>query len=120
MDQVTLVKSEFRSAQWQRTIQYCQNSGQTVVSWCSDNGINIKIYYYWLRKLHNRTISETSVLVVPQPKMLMVFKKLEVSMLQPGLQAAVIIHLNSASGEISDGASRQTVEAVLLALKTQC
>lgn len=50
MDQVTFVKSEFRLQQWSRIISNCQSSGQTVVSWCKENGINIKTYYYWLRK----------------------------------------------------------------------
>ena len=46
MDQVIAAKNEFRREQWQKIIQECQNSGQTVVSWCEQNNVSIKSYYY--------------------------------------------------------------------------
>ncbi|MDO5399022.1 MAG: hypothetical protein Q4G33_13960 [bacterium] len=51
MDQVSLVKSDVRKNQWVEIIQACQSSGMTVKAWCAQNGINIKSYYYRLRKL---------------------------------------------------------------------
>ena len=36
---------------WQKRIRECQNSGMTVMNWCSENGISNKTYYYWHRKL---------------------------------------------------------------------
>ena len=53
----------------------------------------------------------------PEP---VTFKKLEVQSLVPDTQAAVIIHLFDATLEIHNGANQQTVEAVLLALKSVC
>lgn len=50
MDQVTLVKNQVRAQSWYKLIGECQSSGQIVVSWCKENDINIKTYYYWLRK----------------------------------------------------------------------
>ena len=47
-------------------------------------------------------------------------KKLEVRTPLPNTQAAVIIHFANASLEINNGATQQTVEAVLLALKNLC
>lgn len=46
------------------------------------------------------------------------FKQLEVQVPTANTQAAVIIHLPSATLEIQNGATQQTVEAVLLALKS--
>ncbi|WP_420832452.1 IS66 family insertion sequence element accessory protein TnpA [Paenibacillus periandrae] len=32
-------------------IRDCRSSGQTVVRWCADHEVNVKSYYYWLRKI---------------------------------------------------------------------
>lgn len=48
------------------------------------------------------------------------FKKLEVHTPVPNTQAAVIIRLNGATVEISEGTSQQTIQAVLLALQSIC
>ncbi len=37
---------------WTRRITECKNSGIPTTKWCSENGINIKTYYYWHNKLH--------------------------------------------------------------------
>ena len=49
-----------------------------------------------------------------------VFKKLEVTTPVGNTKAAVIIHLGGATVEISEGASQQTIQAVLLALQSIC
>jgi L-serine deaminase len=36
---------------WEEMIKSCKNSGLTVSEWCRENGINIKTYYYRMRKL---------------------------------------------------------------------
>ena len=56
MDQVTLVKNQMWARNWQELLQTRQDSGQTVVSWCRENNVNIKTYYYWLRKLRQQEI----------------------------------------------------------------
>lgn len=120
MDQVTAAKNEFRREQWQKIIQECQNSGQTVVSWCEQNNVSIKSYYYWLRKLRLSTMKESALpmnLPVEKPA---VFKKLEVSAPLPDTKAAVIIRLPNATLEVNEGTSQQTVQAVLLALQSVC
>ncbi|PYG90121.1 hypothetical protein LY28_00001, partial [Ruminiclostridium sufflavum DSM 19573] len=53
MDKITDAKTEFRRRQWTQIIQDCQNSGMTVVGWCSQNNVNTKSYYYWLRKIRS-------------------------------------------------------------------
>jgi len=53
MDKVTDVKSEFRLRQWTQIIQTCQASSMTVAAWCNRNNINIKSYYYWLRRIRS-------------------------------------------------------------------
>lgn len=120
MDQVTVAKSEFRMRQWAGLIRSCQSSGQTVVSWCAENGINIKTYYYWLRKLRLRTLQPPELPTEKVTALPINFKKLEVQSPIPNTQAAVIVHLPNASLEIQNGASQKTIEAVLLALNSIC
>ena len=49
-----------------------------------------------------------------------VLKRLEVNTPILGTQAAVIIRLNGATVEITEGTSQQTIQAVLLALQSVC
>ena len=67
MDQVTLAKNQMRAENWRTLIQACQQSGQTVVSWCEQNNVNSKTYYYWLRKLRTQEL-DGKELPVPVPE----------------------------------------------------
>ena len=115
MDKITNAKTEFRLKQWSKIIQACQTSGMTVVSWCSQNNVKIKSYYYWLRRI--RTLAcETGSLVAQKPEQEIV----PVPFHQTKVSAAVTIHLPSFCVDIHDGTSRETIEAVLSALKSIC
>lgn len=116
MDKVSEAKTEFRIKQWTNIIQSCQTSGMTVVSWCSQNNINIKSYYYWLRKLR-ALACETETLPVVKKEQAIV----PLSIKPANMTSAVItIHMSAASIDIRQGTSRETIEAVLSALKAIC
>lgn len=119
MDQVSIAKAEFRIQQWSNIIRACQSSGQTVVSWCADNGINVKTYYYWLRKLRLKSLPEQTLPAEKKMETPVPFARLEVQS-PVNTQAAVVIRLPHATLEVQNGACQQTVEAVLLALKALC
>lgn len=125
MDVVTHTKGQIRANQWSQQIADCQSSGQTVRAWCAEHGVNIKSYYYWLRKLRLQTISNLPAevkreLQTSENAKPVSFSKLEVQIPLPDLQPAVIIRLPNATLEVVNGAAQQTVEAVLLALKSTC
>ena len=122
MDPVTNVKNRVRAEQWASIIRECQSSTQTVSSWCAEHDVGIKAYYYWLRKFRLAAINASgNDLIVENSKAVpAVFKKLEVQSPVINTKAAVIIHLNGATVEVSEGASRQTIQAVLLALQSVC
>lgn len=120
MDEVTCAKNKFRMDQWAELIRQCQASGMKVNDWCAANGVTHDAYYYWLRKLRKAAMEQTGLTRIPNGSLPVSFKKLEVTAPVPGAQAAVIVRLPSATVEVQDGASRQTVEAVLLALKATC
>lgn len=119
MDQVTQTKVLFRREQWKKIIMECQASGLPVKIWCNQNGFKEQSYYYYLKKVREQDIKKLPV-TLPEPmEEPVLFKKLEVQT-PINTQAAVIIHLPAASLEIQNGATQQTIEAVLLALNCLC
>jgi hypothetical protein len=87
----------------------------TVVAWCSQNNVKIKSYYYWLRRIRSLTCESEALTTRcnEQPIVPVAFR-------QTKTPAVVTIHLPSISVDTHDGASRETIEAVLAALKTIC
>ena len=124
MDKIANVKSQLRLQQWAKIIADCQASDMTVVAWCEANNINIKSYYYWLRKVRNHTLEQmpqlTENLPVPTEDDPVTFKRLDIQTQVPEAAAAVIIRLPNATVEVNEGTSQQTVQAVLTALQAVC
>ena len=124
MDKIANVKSQLRLQQWAKIIADCQASDMTVVAWCKANNINIKSYYYWLRKVRNHTLEQmpqlTENLPVPTEDDPVTFKRLDVQTPVPEAAAAVIIRLPNATVEVNEGTSQHTVQAVLMALQAVC
>jgi hypothetical protein len=115
MDKITDTKTEFRLKQWSQIIQAHQDSGMTIAGWCRQNKINPKTYYYWLRRLRSKACESKEITTWSneQPIVPVTFK-------QTNAPAAVTIHLPTISVDIHDGASRETIEAVMGALKNIC
>ena len=124
MDKVSSVKAQLRLQEGAGLIAQCQSSSMTVAAWCEANGINIKSYYYWLKKVRLHTLDNIPALTESLPEKReeppVVFKSLEVTSPVIQMQASVIVHLPQATLEVAQGVDRQTVEAVLLALKSVC
>ena len=51
MDKIMEIKNNVRISEWSDMVRACRSSGLTVQQWCNSNGINIKTYYYRLRKV---------------------------------------------------------------------
>lgn len=95
----------------------------TVKAWCELHDINIKTYYYWLRKIRKAALEKSPVPAASLPVRKddpVTFRKLEVQSPVSGMQAAIIVHLPQATLEVAQGTDQNTVEAVLLALKSVC
>ncbi len=118
MDDVTTVKMKFRCEQWSKTISACQSSGQTVIHWCSENGISIKSYYYWLRKI--RKLASNSVAPVTAPETHEIVPILKKPFVTAVSSRPITLHVGTATLEIPDGVCPETIAAVLTALKSIC
>ena len=57
------VKQEVRLQEWSAQIEAQQASGQTVQQWCAENGINLKTYYYRLRKVREQFLNSSPAIV---------------------------------------------------------
>lgn len=91
----------------------------TVVAWCANNDINIKTYYYWLRRLRILALTSSKTTACNnEPSIVPV--AYQPRRASAAAAAAITIHLPSVSIDIHEGASRAAIEDVLLALKNIC
>ena len=63
MDRIMEIKNKVRISEWSDMVRACRSSGLTVQQWCNSNGINIKTYYYRLRKVREALCEDTHDLV---------------------------------------------------------
>ena len=50
---------EIRIRQWIGVIQEANASGMSKRSWCEQNGISLKQFYYWQKKIRDYTLAQT-------------------------------------------------------------
>lgn len=58
MNEIARVKKEVKLAQWAEMVKSRNESGLTVTDWCKQNGINLKTYYYRLKRLRQAVCNE--------------------------------------------------------------
>lgn len=104
--------------QWEKLINDRQNSGLQVDEWCEKNQISRHAYYYWLRKIRKKAC-ESILPAISKQNTSVSFAKVELQA-QQSSAAAITVRLQSATIEVMDGTSPQTIEAVLTALKNIC
>lgn len=72
MSKIASVKNEVKLRQWEEMVQCRTESGLTVTDWCTENGINIKTYYYRLRRVREAMCSDVKtheiVPITPEPE----------------------------------------------------
>lgn len=103
--------------QWSKIIQACQASELTNAAWCEQNHINLKTYYYWLRRIRMLSCgAEEPAGQVEQSIVALPFKPTSYS----NSSAAIMIRMPTITIEIHNGASKDSIEAVLAAMKTTC
>lgn len=104
MDEVSIVKNEVVSAEWAEKIRQCQESGLTVQEWCNRNKVNIKTYYYHLRRTREKIVEQ-----IPVP--------IGITETIQKEDPEIRIRIGEAIIKIPDGMSEKTIGAVLRALK---
>ena len=55
------VKEDIRLQRWASEVKACQESGMTVLDWCSENGIKPKNYYYHLKRVRESMLGNSVI-----------------------------------------------------------
>ncbi len=50
-----------REQQWYQTITTAKQSGQSIKSWCAENGVPLSSFYSWQRKMRSTLLQQESV-----------------------------------------------------------
>ena len=58
MNEIARIKSEVKLKQWMEMVRCRNESGLSVSEWCRENGINLKTYYYRLKRVREVLCSE--------------------------------------------------------------
>ena len=66
---IDIFTQDIRKPKWTELLISCNDSGQSKVEWCKEQGINIKTFYYWLHKLRTETMQLSEIYaIVPVSK----------------------------------------------------
>ena len=83
MNEIARVKKGMKLAQWAEMIRQRNESGLTVTDWCKQNGINLKTYFYRLKRMRQAVCNEIEqhdiVPVVPNAGAETTVEKIELS-----------------------------------------
>ena len=101
MDEIAIVKKQVQKAEWAERIRKCRESGLTVSKWCRENGINLKTYYYHLRKLRKEICEQIAVPVMTVPEE----------------SHSVKISIGEVTAEIPEGISEQMMTTLIRAMR---
>ena len=102
---------------WRNRVMECRNSGKTIAVWCKENGINIKTYYFWQKRVWDK---ETQTLIqigqnqLPQPQAVQ-FAQVNLGM-ETSSDADIVIRNNTWTVEIRNSASPGLLSTVLQAV----
>ena len=53
MDKISRTKTDLLMREWAEMVRECRSSGLTVKEWCINNDVNIKTYYYRLKRVRD-------------------------------------------------------------------
>ena len=83
MNEIAKVKKEVKVSQWAEMVRQRNESGLTVTDWCKENGINLKTYYYRLKRVRQAVCNEIEqhdiVPVEPMVRTEITAEKIEIS-----------------------------------------
>jgi hypothetical protein len=92
-------------ALWTKRITDCKNSGLRPGEWCTENGINVKTYYYWHNKIRKLVNQQTEFFEIPTAP-----SRHDVP--------SATIRIGLMEADIYPGADAEVIKAVCQAMKT--
>lgn len=105
MDKIT---HEMRLMKWTSIIRECRSSGMTVKSWCLENNVNEKQFYYWQRRVREEAYGALEKAEsYRQPNFVQLSVPADTSKNTPSFMADMIIHIGNNVLELSNNVSEE-------------
>lgn len=102
---------------WSGRIAECRSSGKTVKAWCEAEGVSIKTYYYWEKRIVAEASQQANLPVTTQSSMLMRVNPETLSDEETGSgEACFTIRHGKSTITLPTGSSVGTVAALVKAL----
>ena len=102
---------------WRGRVMECRNSGKTIAVWCRENGINIKTYYFWQKRVWDK---ETQTLIQSGQNRLPQAQAVQFAQVNLGMEtssdADIVIRNDTWTVEIRNSASPVLLSSVLQAV----
>lgn len=105
---------QYRLSQWIPIIKECLTSGMSVRSWCIQNDVDEKRFYYWQRKI--REIAGESLPVVTQESKFVQLPVVPTSEDDPRFTPSVVIRVGKVAVELSNHVQPELLAMVLKVL----
>ncbi len=111
------VKHESYLQLWRGRVMECRNSGKTIAVWCKENGINIKTYYFWQKRVWDK---ETQTLIQSGQNQLPQAQAVQFAQVNLGMEtssdADIVIRKDDWTVEIRNTANPALLSTVLQAV----
>ena len=102
---------------WRGRVMECRNSGKTIAVWCRENGINIKTYYFWQKRVWDK---ETQTLIQSGQNQLPQAQAVQFAQVNLGMEtssdADIVIRKDDWTVEIRNTANPALLSSVLQAV----
>lgn len=115
------IAKQYRLNKWIEIVRECRSSGQTVSAWCAQNHVNLKSYYYWLKRVRE---AACDVLPACQPQQLPIVpvdfsssQTVQTFSESSHSTSEILIHMGAVTLEIRNHASANLIEHTLRALQ---
>lgn len=102
---------------WHGRVMECRNSGKTIAVWCKENGINIKTYYFWQKRVWDK---ETQTLIQSEQNQMPQSEPVQFAQVNLGMEtsfdADIVIRKDDWTVEIRNTANPALLSTVLQAV----
>lgn len=107
---------EYRLAQWLPIVKECRASGMTVRSWCQQNDVDEKRFYYWQNKLRGIASESLPVSNNHQTKFVPLNTPMQMPTYGNNFSPAMVIRVGHAAIELSNQVQPELLASVLKVL----
>ena len=114
--QLQVLKKQIKLQEWSQMVMACRNSGLDIKTWCEQNNINYKTYYYRQRRVFEALPESANKqsLAFPSATETVDFVPIRPTPLSSN---QVTLHLSKCTLEIPEGYDPETLRTILQVLR---